>query len=271
MVVYEDKEGYIHIDEPFPKLFNQGMLHKDGFVMSKSRGNVILPEAVSKQYGIDTARLFLVSIASPDKDTEWSDKGVEGSLRFINKIFDYFDNVKFGKTSKIFESKLHKTIKEVADSIEAFKYNIAIIKIRELFESREEEINKKDLEIFVKLLAPFCPHITEELWQLLKSLAVSRQPSDKDKKSLTADSWSIHQQSWPKFDNKYLEDEEVIIVVQVNGKMRDQLVMQKDIVNNKEVVEKLALESPKVKKFLSGKQIKQAVYVPVKIINFVVD
>ncbi|MBS3134134.1 class I tRNA ligase family protein [Candidatus Woesearchaeota archaeon] len=159
--------GYIHIDEPFPKLFNQGMLHKDGFVMSKSRGNVILPEAVSKQYGIDTARLFLVSIASPDKDTEWSDKGVEGSLRFINKIFDYFDNVKFGKTSKIFESKLHKTIKEVADSIEAFKYNIAIIKIRELFESREEEINKKDLEIFVKLLAPFCPHITEELWQRL--------------------------------------------------------------------------------------------------------
>ena len=102
--------GFLKFDEPFTRLFNQGMLHGlDGFVMSKSRGNVILPEQVSERYGMDTARLFLVSIASPDKDTQWSENGIEGSLRFISKVMDYFDSVKFKKKNQIQEPKVSKT------------------------------------------------------------------------------------------------------------------------------------------------------------------
>ncbi len=163
--------GLIKSDEPFIKLFNQGMLHgPDGAVMSKSRGNVVLPEKVSKKYGIDTARLFLVSTASPDKDVVWSDKGINGSLKFINKVIDYFANIekKIGKSNERFESKINKTIKKITENIEDFKYNLAVIEIRELFESmdslKNKEISKKYTESFLKLLHVFCPHITEELW-----------------------------------------------------------------------------------------------------------
>jgi leucyl-tRNA synthetase len=160
--------GLLTFDEPVIKLFNQGMLHgPDGAVMSKSRGNVVLPETVSEVYGIDTARLFLVSLASPDKDVKWSDKGIKGTLKFINKIFKYFDKVKVGKSSRKVESKLNKIIKEVTEDIENLKYNLAVIKIRELFDSLEEEVSKDTLEKFLKLLSPFCPHITEELWEKL--------------------------------------------------------------------------------------------------------
>jgi len=137
--------------------------------MSKSRGNVVLPEEVSENYGIDTARLFLVSIASPDSDINWNSEGIDGSLRFIKKLFNYFENVKFGKSNPLLESKINRTIKEISQSIEEFKHNIAVIKLRSLFETIENEkiISKKDFEIFLKLLSPFCPHITEELWHKL--------------------------------------------------------------------------------------------------------
>jgi len=157
--------GFFKLDEPFTKLFNQGMLHgNDGAVMSKSRGNVVLPEEVSKEYGIDTARLFLVSLASPDKDIIWNDNGIEGSMRFINKLFEYFDKVKIGKSSKRSESKLNKTIKEVSENIENLKYNIAIINIRNLFDNLGGGESKETLEKALKILSPFCPHISEELW-----------------------------------------------------------------------------------------------------------
>ncbi len=160
--------GFVKFDEPFKKLFNQGMLHgQDGFVMSKSRGNVILPEEVSRKYGIDTARLFLVSVASPDKDTHWSEKGIDGNLRFIKKIFDYFRNVKVSKSDAKTDSKLNETIKQIGEDIENFKYNLAVIKIRNLFNFLPEETSKEVLEKSLKLLHPFCPHITEELWHKL--------------------------------------------------------------------------------------------------------
>jgi len=181
--------GFLKFDEPFLKLFNQGMLHgEDGFVMSKSRGNVVLPEEISKKYGIDAARLFLLSIASPDKDVEWSETGIEGSFRFIKKVIDYFEKVKTGNSDEKTESKLNKTIKEVTNLIEGFNYNLAIIKIRSLFESFREEINKDSLEIFLKLLHPFCPHITEELW-------IKRGGKG-----------FISLSSWPKADEKKIND-----------------------------------------------------------------
>ena len=157
--------GYLDFDEPFMKLFNQGMLHKDGSVMSKSKGNGVSPDEVSKKYGIDTARLFLVSIASPDKDIEWSDSGIEGSYRFMNRVINYFNNLKIGKSNNKIEHKLNYTIREIEKDIVEFKYNLAVIKLRELFENIENnQIDKKNLESFIKLLSPFCPHVAEELW-----------------------------------------------------------------------------------------------------------
>jgi leucyl-tRNA synthetase len=161
--------GFLEFDEPFIRLFNQGMLHgSNGFVMSKSKGNVVLPEEISKKYGIDTARFFLISVASPDKDIQWNEKGISGSLRFITKVMDYFKNVKQGKSSPRLESKLNKSIKEVTEYVGDFKYNLAVIILRDLFDSfSEEKISKKDAETFLIMLHPFCPHITEELWQKL--------------------------------------------------------------------------------------------------------
>ncbi len=161
--------GLLNIGEPALKLFNQGMLHKDGVVMSKSKGNVVLPEEVSEKYGIDSARLFLVSLASPDKDIEWSEQGIQGSLRFVNKIIEYFENAKISKSSNKIESKINQAIKEITEDIENFKYNLAVIKLRAVFEAieQEKEISKKDAEVFLKLLSPFCPHIAEELWSKL--------------------------------------------------------------------------------------------------------
>jgi len=158
--------GLLKIDEPALKLFNQGMLRGlGGEKMSKSKGNVVLPEEVSEKYGIDTARLFLVSVASPDKDFDWSEKGIQGSLRFIKKVMNYFNDVEIGKSDARTESKINKTILEVGEYIEDFKYNLAVIKLRELFDSLPENTSKEILENSLRILHPFCPHITEEFWE----------------------------------------------------------------------------------------------------------
>jgi leucyl-tRNA synthetase len=194
--------GLVKINEPFPKLFNQGMLHgPDGAVMSKSHGNVVLPEQVSKKYGIDTARLFLVSIASPDKDTQWSESGIEGTLRFVNKVISYYKTVKQGKSSEKTISKYNKTVKQVTEDIENFNYNMAIIKLREFFDSLSEEEDKDILQGFLKLLHPFCPHITEELWHLKNKSFISIE-------------------SWPKYDEKKINkkfEEQDKVMEQLKG------------------------------------------------------
>jgi len=156
--------GFVKFDEPFSKLFNQGIVYKDGAKMSKSKGNVVYQTNISDKYGIDTARLFLMSVSSPDRQMEWNEEGVEGSFRFIRKIADYFENVKIGKTDAKTESKLNKTIKIVTKQIEDFDYNLAVINIRSLFEALPKDTSKSVLENSLKLLHPFCPHITEELW-----------------------------------------------------------------------------------------------------------
>ena len=159
--------GIVKFDEPFVKLFNQGIVFKDGAKMSKSFGNVVYQTDISNKYGIDTARLFLMSVSSPDKQMEWNDEGVEGSFKFIRKIWDYFQNVKIGNADNKTESKLNKTIKIVTKQIEDFNYNLAIINIRSLFESLQRETSKSILEKALKLLHPFCPHVTEEIWHNL--------------------------------------------------------------------------------------------------------
>jgi leucyl-tRNA synthetase len=158
--------GFLKFDEPFERLFNQGMIHgSDGHVMSKSRGNVINPTEVIEKYSADALRFFLVSIATPNKDFSWSDAALESCFKFTEKVFGHVSNIKIGKSNSKVESKLHKTIKEVTDDVENFGYNYALIKLRALFNSFGEEESRDTVEAFLKMLHPFCPHMTEELWE----------------------------------------------------------------------------------------------------------
>lgn len=191
--------GFVELDEPFMRLFNQGMIHgEDGFVMSKSRGNVVNPLDMIEKYGADSLRLAMVSFASPDKDTNWDENVLNGNFKFIKKVFSYFGQIKsFSKSDIKTDSKINKTIKIVTEYIENMKYNYAIIEIRNLFNSLPEKTSKDNIEKFLKLLSPFCPHICEEFWEKLKNkdfISVSR---------------------WPEFDeskiNENLEKEEKII------------------------------------------------------------
>ena len=184
--------GFFKIAEPFTKLFNQGMLHgSDGFVMSKSRGNVVLPEEISKKYGIDTARLFLMFVASPDKDMEWSDEAIEGSFRFLKKFYALINTKKISnKKDKRELSKLNKTIRDVTNDINDFKFNKAIISLMQftIYLSSLDAISKESAENLVKMLSPFVPHISEELWEKL------------GKKNF------VSLEKWPKFDKKKINE-----------------------------------------------------------------
>ena len=160
--------GLIDFDEPAPRLFHQGMINgSDGEKMSKSKGNGIEPLEAMKKYGVDGLRYYLISVASPDKGFNWDDKSIQGSLRLINKVYTILDNVKIGKDSNELLIKLNNSIKNVTQQIEGLDYRKASIELRELFDtiSSQKEASKASLEKALKLLSPFCPHITEELWQ----------------------------------------------------------------------------------------------------------
>ena len=176
----------LDFDEPFTRLFHQGMLHgEDGEKMSKSIGNIINPLEIIDKYSSDSLRFALISFASPDSDTNWDEKVINGSYKFLNKVVEIFDKIKVGKSDAKTESKLNKIIKEVTNQIENFKYNLAIIKIRELFNSLPEETSKDVLEKILKLLHPFCPHITEELWEKIGNkifISLSEWPIAEEKK-----------------------------------------------------------------------------------------
>jgi len=179
--------GMVEGDEPAVRLFNQGFVYgSDGRKMSKSLGNEIIPGKAAKKYGVDAVRLFLVSSASLEKDFNWSDNGAEGSMKFVRKAIDYCKNVKIGRSSKKTEHKANKAIKEVTEDVENFRYNFAVIKMRGLFDSLEDEIGKKDLESFLKMFSVFCPHVAEELWSKLgnKKLVSLSKWSEVDEKKI---------------------------------------------------------------------------------------
>ncbi|MFH1365266.1 MAG: leucine--tRNA ligase [archaeon] len=158
----------LNFDEPTNRMFNQGYVYgKDGRKMSKSYGNVVEPLETIKKFGADALRLYLVSVASPDSDFIWSDSEMQGTSRFVSRVMNYFESVKIKKSDEKTESKLNQTIKEVKKYFEEIQYNLAVIKVRKLFETLPEQVSKGDLEKYLKLLYPFCPHITEELWEKL--------------------------------------------------------------------------------------------------------
>jgi len=182
--------GLLNFDEPAKRLFHQGMIHAEGGEkMSKSKRNVVDPIDISKKYGIDALRFFLISVASPDKDFDWSEKGIQGSFRFIKKIFNFFENLKIGKDSEKIILKLNSTIKNVKEYYETLKYRKATIKLRELFDLIYEEriVSRDTLEKFLKILNPICPHITEELFEKIgnkKMIVDSNWPKSKEVKKL---------------------------------------------------------------------------------------
>ena len=180
------KIGLLKFDEPALKYFTQGVVKgADGERMSKSKGNVVEPLDTVKKYGADSLRLFLVSVANPDTDFDWSEKGIQGSFKFVRKISNYFDKVQIGELDARTESKINKTILEVEEYIENFKYNLAVIKLRELFEALPDKTSKEILENSLRLLHPFCPHVTEELWEKLGNknfLSLEKWPKANKKK-----------------------------------------------------------------------------------------
>lgn len=261
--------GMVSTDEPFKSLLTQGMVLKDGAKMSKSKGNVVSPDEIIEQYGADTGRLFILFAAPPDRDLEWSDSGVEGSYRFLNRVWRVVGEHKHifedrpqavpdvDKESKALNRTLHYTIKKVTEDVGTrYNFNTAISAIMELVNAVQSYPQTADrgtladaIEHIVLLLAPFTPHIAEELWQ---------QIGHRD---------SVHEQAWPTFDEAALALDEVELAVQVNGKVRDKLTVPVGA-DNKEV-EEMALARSKVQQQLNGKTVHKVIVVPKKLVNIV--
>ncbi len=237
-------------DEPFIRLLTQGMVLKDGAVMSKSRGNIVDPDIIIKKYGADTLRLFILFAAPPETELEWDDRGLEGSFRFLNRVWRIQDNLK-AKADASLVKVMHKTIKKVSEDIESFKFNTAIASLMEYVNAIYQ--SAADKEIFSNLiimLSPFVPHFAEELWQLL-----SQQES-------------IFKAHWPEFDPRMLIEEKVTIVIQVNGKVRSKIEVPADISEDK--LKELVLADERLKPWLQNKPPKNFIVVPQKLVNLVI-
>ena len=272
--------GLVSTEEPFKNLLTQGMVTK-GYTnekgeylvakMSKSIGNVVSPAEIISKYGADTARMFILFAAPPERELEWSDQGVEGSYRFINRVYrmvyDFARDYKVGDGSyeirndadKNLNYVMNYTIKKVSDDIgERFNFNTAISSIMELvnemYKYRDGEINEAlygtAVRNLVVMLAPFVPHVTEEMWEHLEQEG------------------SVHNQMWPEFDESALVKDTVEIVVQINGKIKEKMNIAGDL--SREEMQKVAMEDEKVKALTEGKNVVKVIAVPNKLINIVV-
>ena len=266
--------GLVDAEEPFDNLLTQGMVIKDGAKMSKSLGNIVSPEEIQAKYGADTARLFILFAAPPEKELDWSDTGVEGSYRFLNRVYrlvqEYVNEIRGdfrgsetitiqSAEDKALNFQLNATVKKVTeDAGGRFSFNTAISSIMELvnalYKYKQGEVNvplmNDAIEKLILILNPFVPHITEELWNDL---------GHEDR---------VYQQNWPEFDPAALELETVEIIVQVNGKLKDKMAFEKNA--EKSAIEEAALASERVQDAIAGKSVVKTIVVPNKLINFVV-
>lgn len=262
---------FVSTKEPFHKLSPVGLvLASDGRKMSKSLGNVVTPEQIVKEYGADTLRLYEGFMGPFENVISWDPTSINGVYKFLIRVWEVISNPTAKESNRQLEIVLNRLIRKVSEDIESMKFNTSIALMMEFINlSYHQKLSLDHKKKFLIILAPFAPHITEELWQILTT--DYRLPTTaEDGRQKTEDiNWSIHQQSWPKFDSRYLEEEQMTVVVQVNGKVRDTLMIPKDIINNKEIVQNLALASKKAQKFLEGKSVKKTVYVPGKIISLV--
>lgn len=265
------KVGMVDFDEPFKNLLTQGMVLMDGSKMSKSKGNTVSPLEIIDEYGADTARLFVLFAAPPERDLDWSEQGVEGCFRFLNRVYRLVDELKdivksnaeikvSTKEDKAMRYTIHSTLKKVTGELsEKFGFNTAIAALMELInemykykelDTRNDGIIKEGIETIITILAPFTPHMGEELWEMIGKEG------------------SIFDISWPEYDEKALVKDEIEIVVQVNGKVRAKLSIDANM--SKEDMEKTALENEKVKASIDGKNVVKVVAVPKKLVNIVV-
>lgn len=267
--------GLVDYDEPFSNLLTQGMVIKDGAKMSKSLGNVVSPEEILSKYGADTARLFILFAAPPERELEWSDQGVEGSFRFLNRIWrivQAFENVLAQKVTEYDHSNLseadkdlrrvlHSSIKKVTNDIETrFNFNTAISTMMELvnalyaYKEAAKEPNAglvyEAISDLIKMMSPFVPHITEELWR----------------GAIDANS-SVHEQSWPECDEEALKVDNVEIVLQVNGKVRGRLTVPAEA--TKEELEKIAMADTNVQAHIGDATVRKVICVPGRLVNIV--
>jgi leucyl-tRNA synthetase len=267
--------GLTDADEPFRRLLTQGMVIKDGAKMSKSMGNVVPAEEMMDRFGADTARIFILFASPPEKELEWSDQGVEGSYRFLNRVhrlvmenLELFteESVKSGKGDNDVRSLIqsrHRTVQKVAEDIERrFQFNTAISAIMELVNetqrfiagngmAREEGAAAASdaITTTIQLLAPFAPHLAEELWEA------------------TGHNLSVFKSDWPTFDQELVVSETVQMVVQVNGKVRARFGAPPD--TPREVLEEKALALPRIQELTEGTGVDRVVVVPGRLVSIV--
>lgn len=258
--------GYVGVGEPFQNLLTQGMVIKDGAKMSKSKGNVVDPEYLIEKYGADTARLFSLFAAPPEKDLDWNDQGVEGAFRFLKRVWtlmrDYqlADSPRWPAAATQDEARqetqmLHQTMKRVTQDLQRFQFNTAVAALMEFYNFLDAKKSKPAAESilnFVMLMAPLVPHFAEELWQGLGQGQGS----------------GLSKQAWPLYDEGLSRADKVTVVVQINGKLRDKLELPPEM--SEQEVLKLAQESEKLTTYLEGKQVAKVIFVPGKLLNLVV-
>ena len=274
MKVFYDA-GLVDNVEPFERLLTQGMVLLDGSKMSKSKGNIVSPEEILAKYGADTGRLFILFAAPPERDLAWSDQGVEGSYRFLNRVWrivhQYLDMAKDGEEGRDYteaEKELrmqeYKAIAKVTDDIKGvdgnYAFNTAVSSIMEFVNAMyayagSQKTIRKDVAVeanqnLIKLLAPFTPHITEELWQICGFAG------------------SVHTQEWPKVDESALVVDEIELPVQINGKVRDRITVPVEI--DAAALKEKVLALPHIQELTAGKNIVKFIAIPKKIINIVV-
>lgn len=257
--------GYLDFDEPFDKLINQGtILGPDGNKMSKSKGNVVNPDDYVDKYGSDAVRIYLMFMGPFDEGGPWDPNRFEGTNRFVNKVWElaiakYQENNHDSAVEAELESKLHKLIKKITQDVNVTRFNTALASMMEFVNYASKikqagQVSKEQWQlvvtIFTKILAPFAPHLSEEIWEYL------------------GQDGSVHVQSWPQYDEKLVKDDVITIVIQVNGKLRAEFLMSAEDAHYKDEIERVARE--KMANKLDNYEIVKVISVPGKLVNFVV-
>jgi len=253
------------IPEPYYKRISHGViLGPDGARMSKSRGNVIVPEVVADRYGVDVVRCYLMFMGPYDATMIWNEKTLMGVKRFLDKFFQFIQkqildnkqNNNLSDSSREVKVIVNKMIDGVERDIESFKYNTALAKMMEGLNNlriSQNQLSNEDIKTLIKLLAPFAPYTTEELWDMV----------DKKEKS-------VHQSSWPEVDKSCLVESQVILPVSINGKRRYEIKVNSDDLGNEEEVKQLASQDNGFKKWTEGKNIERYIYIEGRMLNIVV-
>jgi leucyl-tRNA synthetase len=259
--------GLVDVEEPFARLFTQGMLVKDGAKMSKSKGNVVSPDPYYARYGADAIRLFELFIGPPTDDAVWNDNGVEGTFRFLDRVW----RMGTGEIGRVVDrdenpgdrevlAVTHRTVKKVTQDIDRFRFNTAVAALMGLANSLIDYLNSDEggrratfdeaFRLMILMLAPMAPHMTHELWER------------------SGRGTMLAVETWPEWDPELVRQETVTMIVQVNGKVRDRIEVAADI--DAVEAEKVALESAKIKAHLDGKKIEKVVVRPPNLVNVVV-